>query len=406
MTSKSEGSVSRTLVYDAQERIVQVSGSNISTENYQYDHEGRRIEKISGTTTNRYVYSGLSMWSEYGSSWNAALAHYTYTGLDKRIIRSTATDARYYHNDGLGSVVAVSNASGVSQASTRFDAWGNVIASTGSTQFGFTGREKDATGLHYYRARYYDSTMGRFTQRDPIGFGGGLNPYSYVSNSPQNFTDPLGLVQAPVTALGQWESSSFAGIASSIVNESYKYDSDGFLKKKYWDEEIARSYKVAEVGNSSWRGGELPQRYASDVYPWGVSHANNYVEGFNAPYGCHPSRCFSEGLGNAVDAIPFVGRANIGANAVTYGFDFMADVDTAGIDDQELDRLGRQGARLVEDLTGIGYDPFTGKGTTIGLEMDVRSSNPWDSFRDTLDQVGNWWAPSTGQMGHGLFERP
>jgi len=45
----------------------------------------------------------------------------------------------------------------------------------------------------YYRARYYDSSAGRFLAEDPSAFDGGdVNFYAYVSNSPMVFMDPLG----------------------------------------------------------------------------------------------------------------------------------------------------------------------------------------------------------------------
>lgn len=54
-------------------------------------------------------------------------------------------------------------------------------------------------GLVYYRARYYDPSVGRFTARDPVGYLDGLNRYAYVGNNPVNFTDPLGLTaQGPL----------------------------------------------------------------------------------------------------------------------------------------------------------------------------------------------------------------
>lgn len=60
---------------------------------------------------------------------------------------------------------------------------------------GYTGREWDfETGLYYYRARYYDPSIGRFISEDPIGFSGeDTNLYRYVENSPTNKIDPLGL---------------------------------------------------------------------------------------------------------------------------------------------------------------------------------------------------------------------
>ena len=42
------------------------------------------------------------------------------------------------------------------------------------------------------RARWYDSGLGRFISRDPIGLRGGTNAYSYASNSPLRFSDPFG----------------------------------------------------------------------------------------------------------------------------------------------------------------------------------------------------------------------
>src|ERR1700751_5055137 len=48
------------------------------------------------------------------------------------------------------------------------------------------------TGLYYYRARYYDSTTGRFLSEDPTRFINEINFYRYVGNSPSRFIDPRG----------------------------------------------------------------------------------------------------------------------------------------------------------------------------------------------------------------------
>ncbi len=58
----------------------------------------------------------------------------------------------------------------------------------------FTAREYDnETELYYYRARYYNTNIGRFLQRDPMGYVDGPNPYTYCLNAPLNWVDPLGL---------------------------------------------------------------------------------------------------------------------------------------------------------------------------------------------------------------------
>ncbi|MDO4431526.1 MAG: RHS repeat-associated core domain-containing protein [Lonepinella koalarum] len=48
------------------------------------------------------------------------------------------------------------------------------------------------TSLHYNRFRYYDSDVGMFISRDPIGLLGGLNTFQYAPN-PIHWIDPYGL---------------------------------------------------------------------------------------------------------------------------------------------------------------------------------------------------------------------
>ena len=48
------------------------------------------------------------------------------------------------------------------------------------------------SGLHYNDRRYYDPSSGRCTTRDPIGFEGGINLYTYAAAAPNRFTDPTG----------------------------------------------------------------------------------------------------------------------------------------------------------------------------------------------------------------------
>lgn len=88
----------------------------------------------------------------------------------------------------------MSGTNGAISESAIYDSFGNKITSNLTTRYQYTGREYDEyTGLMFYRARFYDPQIGRFTSEDPIGLVGGVNLYSYVENKAVRFADPYGL---------------------------------------------------------------------------------------------------------------------------------------------------------------------------------------------------------------------
>ncbi len=108
----------------------------------------------------------------------------------------------YFLTDSLSSVRDVVNGSGTVVASYEFDAWGAKIspANTGGveSQKTFVGGmsvqdEVADTGLMMMGHRFYAPDLGRFLNRDPIGFAGGMNLFEYSSSSPIKFVDYSGL---------------------------------------------------------------------------------------------------------------------------------------------------------------------------------------------------------------------
>src|SRR5206468_853512 len=79
--------------------------------------------------------------------------------------------------DHLGSIRDVIDGSGSTVKSVAWDSFGNVADDAGSGElgrYGWTGRERELEIEHQYnRARYYDSTTGRWISQDPMGFDAG-----------------------------------------------------------------------------------------------------------------------------------------------------------------------------------------------------------------------------------------
>ncbi|HZU11363.1 MAG TPA: RHS repeat-associated core domain-containing protein [Chloroflexota bacterium] len=100
-------------------------------------------------------------------------------------------------------MVGLTNSSGAVVNSYAYDPYGNAtsVSEQVSNPFRYIGAIWDAsTGLYKMGERYYDPSVGRFTQLDPLGTG-----YAYAGGDPINFSDPSGLSEEagdPMTNIG------------------------------------------------------------------------------------------------------------------------------------------------------------------------------------------------------------
>lgn len=167
---------------------------------FKYDGFGRRVQKAftqgSNTTTTNYLYDRNNALADVDQNGNV-LARYTATqNIDESLAELRSGTTSYYEADALGSVTSLTNPAAAVANTYTYDSFGNLTASSGSVtnRFRYTGREFDTeSGLYFYRARYYDATIGRFISEDPLGVKADKNFYRYVRNNPVMFRDSFGL---------------------------------------------------------------------------------------------------------------------------------------------------------------------------------------------------------------------
>jgi RHS repeat-associated protein len=227
----------RLYAYDALNRLSTVksksSGNTIAT--YSYDAMGRRTRKVvtngglTGTVANstfRYTYNNQQIaeeldgsnsttrqfvWGQYideliqmkthvstGSQPLAAGTHYLLSDLLYRSVTLTSTPTggataaivEAYDTDAYGNTLVYSAGGGTGGA------WFSDADTTSvqpACETIFTGREYDPeTQIYFYRARYYHPMLGRFIGRDPIGYRGSANLYTYARGATLTLVDPSG----------------------------------------------------------------------------------------------------------------------------------------------------------------------------------------------------------------------
>jgi RHS repeat-associated protein len=165
-----------------------------TTVDYGYDGQNRRVfRKVGGVLTNQYVYDGqLRIVAETTPTATRRFAYASKSNVPDAMLETVATVTTAYKivSDQLGSVrLVVRMSDGVVVSRLDYDAWGNIVSSTGVgvQPFGFAGGLYDAaTQLVRFGARDYDPSVGRWTSKDPSRWKGGANFYAYA-----NEVDPV-----------------------------------------------------------------------------------------------------------------------------------------------------------------------------------------------------------------------
>lgn len=219
----------RTVSWTAANLPATVAGSG-TTLNFTYGPERQRTKKQAGLTTTTYLNpdnaGGLLYERDVTLLAIAEQRFFVMAGgriaaIVKKNGLGIVTGTDYVHQDALGSVTVVTNASGAVAERSGYEPFGKRLAANGQpdtsptepaasqTNRGFTQHEHLSTvGLIHMNGRVYDPLIGRFVSPDPIVQAPenlqSYNRYSYVLNNPLKYTDPSGFSWWSEDGPGRW----------------------------------------------------------------------------------------------------------------------------------------------------------------------------------------------------------
>ena len=194
-----------------------------TTWNFTYNADGIRTKRTNGSTTYSYVYNGDKL-SQMTVGSNLLQFSYDAAGTPMAVLFNGTT--YYYATNLQGDVIAILDATGAAVVEYTYDAWGNLLATTGSmaatlgtvNPLRYRGYVYDQEyGFYYLSTRYYNPEVGRFLNADGIdylGINGELtsnNLFAYCINNPVNHDDEHGTFVITSAFLGAVIGGAIAG---------------------------------------------------------------------------------------------------------------------------------------------------------------------------------------------------
>ncbi len=205
MSSRTDEITEETISYhwDDSDKLIRVSSDiHGPVQDNRYDAGGIRKRKRdkNGNSSREYTAGLVTAASKPGSSVSNAPT-FSYIQGHQLLGFEKNGNFSYFLTDALSTVRDLVDDDGEVLASYEFDEYGQRLATNengASSPKTFVGGlsvqdEVADTGLMLMGHRFYDPSLGRFLNRDPIGFAGGLNLFGYSGNNPLRFVDAAGL---------------------------------------------------------------------------------------------------------------------------------------------------------------------------------------------------------------------
>ncbi|HEV8486394.1 MAG TPA: RHS repeat-associated core domain-containing protein, partial [Blastocatellia bacterium] len=235
---------SNTYRYDFENRIVALNAGTLNPVTFVYDGDGNRVAKTVGGVTTKFLvdtnnptcYAQVVEEIVGGATQRAYVHGHSLISQTQLISGNWVTS--FYGYDGHGSVRLLLDTTAAATDTYIFDAFGNLITSTGTTPniYLYTGEQFDPQlGLYYLRARYVNAATGRFWTMDEFGGSSSdpvsLHKYLYANADPANGTDPSGQFTIAEFAVATAVRATIGALAGILVNGINNYA----LGKRFFD---------------------------------------------------------------------------------------------------------------------------------------------------------------------------
>jgi RHS repeat-associated protein len=230
-----------TATYDAWNRMTGITavsgGVAVGVASYTYDGRGRRITQSYGLTLGPDLYysNDWQVLEEQGLFGTTAQYVWGIRYVDELICRDASSTRLYALQDANFNLTSITNSSGAVQERYAyfpygqrliFDAnWGTRSSSSYSWLIGHQGLRHDATtGIIDNRMRQLHPMLGRFLQRDPMGYVDGMGLYEYLASGTTNTSDSSGLqaTTQPTTLPNPTE--QFLKVIAELMNQCPQMD--------------------------------------------------------------------------------------------------------------------------------------------------------------------------------------